>query len=124
MTENPPPPPPEEEHPPAAAHFDPRRRSMFPPSSQPAAEPVGWAGRMALILLGVVSFVMAITIFVSTLASGQPVIGLGVSLAVFVALFVIRKRSGRSPALGAVVAGVGVAVAVFGGCMLILLSAK
>jgi len=122
MSENPPPPP--EEGPSPDSRFDPRRRSMFPPSTPRANEPVGCAGRVALILLGIVSFVLSLGIMVSVLATGQPAIGVGVAAAALIALFVIRRRSGPSPVLGAVTVGVAVAAVVFGGCMLILLTTK
>jgi hypothetical protein len=122
MTANPPPPP--DEGPSTERPFDPRRSSIFPPAPRADSDAPGCAGRAALILLGAVSFVIAIGVFVSLLASGQPIIGFGVSLAVLIALFVIRKKSGPSPALGAVLVGVSIAVVLFGGCMLILANTK
>ena len=126
MTENPPPPPPppEGERSSSDDRFDPRRPSIFPPSRSGPSEPTGCAASIGLVLLGFLSFVLAIGVFATVLATGQPAIGLGVAVATLVALFVIRKKSGPSPVLGAVIAGVSVAVVVFGGCMLILLTTK
>lgn len=122
MTENPPPPP--EDAPPRQPDFDPRRRSMFPPKEPLPAEPLGFAGVLGLALLGLFSFLLTIGVIASTIASSQPIAGAVIVLVAIIALFVIRKRSGPSRPLGAVIVGVGVAIAVFGGCMLILATMK
>jgi drug/metabolite transporter (DMT)-like permease len=122
MTDNPP--PPSEERPSSDSQFDPRRPSIFPPSAPRATEPMGCAGRVALALLGFVSFFIALGVFATVLATGKPAIGLGVAVAVLVGMFVLRKKVGPSPAFGAAMVGVGIAVVVFGGCLLILMNTK
>ena len=122
MSENPPPPP--GEAPPPRRDFDPRRRSPFPPKEPLPAEPLGCAGVLGLAVLGLFSFLLTIGVIASTIASSQPVVGAVIVIVAIVALFVIRKRAGPSRPLGAVIVGVGVAIAVFGGCMLILATMK
>ena len=124
MTENPPPPP-DEPVPPSRHELDPRRRAfgMRPQSSD---EPAGCAVVIGRVLLGTVSFVISIVVFISiaATASEQPWIGVVIAGALVAGMFVIRKRSGPSPLLGAAVVGVTVAFVVFGGCMLLLSSFK
>ena len=97
---------------------------MFPPKPALPAEPLGCAGVLGLALLGMMSFLMTIGVIASTIASSQPVVGAVIVLVAVIALFVIRKRTGPSRPLGAVIVGVGVAIVVFGGCMLILATMK
>jgi hypothetical protein len=125
MTETPPPPPPDEPSPPPPSSFDPRR-PMFRPAQPPSDEPAGCGAIVGRILLGTVSFVISIVVFMSIVAtaSSQPWIGVAIAAALVAGLFVIRKRAGPSPLLGAVVVGVTVAFVVFGGCMLLLSSFK
>jgi len=125
MTEHPPPPPPEEPAPPPRNEFDPRRRPFGAP--QPSSdEPAGCAAVIGRVLLGVVSFVISMIVFMSIVAtaSDKPLIGVVIAGALVAGMFVIRKRSGPSPLLGAAVVGVTVAFVVFGGCMLLLSSFK
>jgi len=124
MTENSPPPP-DEPAPPPPSDFDPRR-PMFRQAQPPSDEPAGCGAVIGRVLLGSVSFVISMVVFVSIVAtaSSQPWIGVVIAGALVAGLFVIRKRSGPSPLLGAVVVGVTVAFVVFGGCMLLLSSFK
>jgi len=124
MTENSPPPP-DEPAPPPPSDFDPRR-PMFRQAQPPSDEPAGCAAVIGRVLLGSVSFVISMVVFVSIVAtaSSQPWIGVVIGGALVAGLFLIRKRSGPSPLLGAVVVGVTVAFVVFGGCMLLLSSFK
>ena len=125
MTENPPPPPRDEPSPPPPrTDFDPWRPTSRP--GQSSDEPAGCAAIIGRALLGTVSFVIAIVVFMSLTAtvSDQPWIGVVIAGALVAGLFVVRKRSGPSPLLGAVVVGVTVAFVVFGGCMLLLSSFK
>ena len=124
MTENPPPPPPDEPSPPPRTEFDPWRPTVRP--GQPSDEPAGCAAIIGRTLLGIVSFVISIVVFISLAASAsdQPLIGVVIAGALVAGLFVVRKRSGPSPLLGAVVVGVTAAFVVFGGCMLLLSSFK
>src|SRR5690349_609531 len=107
MTENSPPPPPNQPEPPTRSDFDPRR-PMFRPAQPPSDEPAGCAAVIGRVLLGTVSFVISIVVFISIVAtaSSQPWIGVVIAGALVAGLFVIRKRSGPSPLLGAVVVGV------------------
>ena len=125
MTENSPPPPPDEPEPRPRSEFDPRR-PMFRPSEPPSDEPAGCGAVIGRVLLGTVSFVISMVVFMSIVAtaSSQPWISVVIAGALVAGLFVIRKRSGPSPLLGAVVVGVTVAFVVFGGCMLLLSSFK
>ena len=97
---------------------------MFPPKDPLPAEPLGCGGVLGLALLGLVSFLMTVGVIASTIASSQPVVDIVIILVAIVALVVIRKRVGPSRPLGAVMVGVGVAIVVFGGCMLILATMK
>jgi hypothetical protein len=125
MTENPPPPP---DQPPPRPEFDPRR--PFGPPQPPSAEPDGCGAFIGRAALGIVSFVLAIVVFIMIMAAVEPTMGeskgAGLTIAIDVALvavlFVIRKRTGPSPLLGAVVVGATVALVMFGGCMLILMN--
>jgi len=125
VTENPPPPPAEEPAPPPRTDFDPRRRTFGAPQ-QPSDEPAGCAAVIGRVLLGTVSFVISMIVFMSIVAtaSEQPLIGVVIAGALVAGMFVIRKRSGPSPLLGAAVVGVTVAFVVFGGCILLLSSFK
>jgi hypothetical protein len=122
MTDNPPPPP--EEPSPVRRDFDPRR-SIFPPR-EPAADqvPPGCAQTIGRVVLGFVSFLLAIAVFTTILAAEHPVIGVGIGALMVAGLFTIRQRSGPSPLLGAVIVGVSVAFVVFGGCLLLIFSFK
>ena len=75
---------------------------------------------------------IAIVVFVMIMAAMEPAIGtskggavmIAIDVALVAVLFVIRKRTGPSPLLGAVVVGATAALVIFGGCMLILMNAK
>jgi hypothetical protein len=129
MTENPPPPADETPSPPKP-DFDPRR-PMFQ-SAQSPREPAGCGAIIGRVLLGSVSFVISIVVFVMIMAALEPATGasaggalmIGIDVALVAILFAIRKRTGPSPLLGAVVVGATVALVVFGGCMLILMNGK
>jgi len=137
MTETPPPPPDDPLPPPgdppprARPEFDPRR-AMFRQVQPSSDEPAGCGAIIGRVLLGIVSFVLAIVVFTMVMASLEPAIGaskggavmLAIDVALVAVLFVIRKRTGPSPLLGAVVVGATVALVVFGGCMLILMNGK
>lgn len=122
---DPPPPPPDEPPPQRKTEFDPRR-PMFRPVQPSADETAGCGAVIGRVLLGTVSFVISIVVFISlaTSASDQPWIGVAIAAALVAGLFFLRKRSGPSPLLGAVVVGVTAAFVVFGGCMLLLSSFK
>jgi len=132
MTEHPPPPdePSSAEPSPPRPDFDPRRAAFrSPPAS---AEPAGCGAIIGRVLLGIVSFVLAIVVFIMVMAALEPVMGgsngsvatIAIDVALVAVLFVIRKRTGPSPLLGAVVVGATVALVMFGGCMLILMGGK
>ena len=100
-----------------------------PPPPSPAAEPVGCAPLIGRVVLGIVSFVLAIVVFVMIMAAmgpGSPssAVVIAIDVALVAILFAIRKRTGPSPLLGAVVVGATVALIVFGGCLLLLSSMK
>ena len=130
MTENPPPPP-DEPSPAPTTDFDPRH-PRFRPAQPPSEEPAGCGAIIGRLVLGSVSFVISIVVFVMIMAAMEPAIGTSGGGAVMIAvdvvlvavLFVIRKRTGPSPLLGAVVVGATVALVMFGGCMLILMNGK
>ena len=105
---------------------------MFQPTEPPAAEPAGCGAVIGRVLLGTVSFVLSIVVFTTILAAMDPGDGVSskgaammtIDVALVAALFVIRKRRGPSPLLGAVVVGASVALVVFGGCMMILMNGR
>ena len=105
---------------------------MFRSQQPPSDEPAGCGAVIGRVLLGIVSFVLAIVVFIMIMAALEPAIGSAGGGAVMIAidvglvavLFVIRKRTGPSPLLGAVVVGATVALVMFGGCMLILMNGK
>ena len=96
-----------------------------PPLVETPPAPAGKSSFMEIAgrgCLGVVSFLFALVAFASVMAASQP-IGLVVSVALVVALFVARRRSGPSPMLGAVVFGVAVALVLTGLCTIIVMTA-
>ena len=105
---------------------------MFQPARAATDEPAGCGAIIGRVLLGSVSFVISIVVFVMIMAAMEPAIGASKSGAVMIAvdvalvavLFIIRRRTGPSPLLGAVVVGATVALVIFGGCMLILMNGK
>jgi hypothetical protein len=128
MTDNPPPdesPAPDHSPPPPKNEPDPRR-PMFRPAEPPSSEPAGCASIIGRTLLGIVSFVLSIIVFISLTASAsdEPWIGVAIAAVLVAGLFAIRKHYGPSPLLGAVVVGVTTAFVVFGGCMLLISSFK
>jgi hypothetical protein len=98
----------------------------------PPDEPAGCGAVIGRVLLGTVSFVLSILVFTTILAAMEPADGasgkgvamIAIDVALVAVLFVIRKRRGPSPLLGAVVVGASAALVVFGGCMLILMNSR
>jgi len=105
---------------------------MFRTPPLPSDEPAGCGAVIGRVLLGIVSFVLAIVVFIMIVAALEPSIGtsggglvaIAIDVALVAVLFVVRKRTGPSPLLGAVVVGATVALIMFGGCMLILMGGK
>ena len=96
-----------------------------PPSPARDAPPgVKLAEVAARGCLGIVTFALAIVFFVILTASLNPLLGFVISTAAVGALFVIRKRSGPSPMLGAVAIGASIALLVYGTCTLIVFNAS
>jgi hypothetical protein len=105
---------------------------MFRLPDPAAIEPVGCGALIGRVLLGIVSFVMSIVVFIMIMAAIEPDTGaskggalmIAIDVVLVAVLFVIRRRTGPSPLLGAVVVGATVALVVFGGCMLILMNGR
>lgn len=128
MTEPPPPaddlPPPEPAAPEPRKDFDPRRRSVFPPSAQPSNEPIGFIQVVGLALLGILAFIVMLFVLTALVAATNPITGAVIAVVAIAALFAIRKRAGPSRVLGAFTIGAGIALVVFGGCMVLVFSMK
>ncbi|HWH52931.1 MAG TPA: hypothetical protein VN651_15400 [Gemmatimonadaceae bacterium] len=80
------------------------------------------ASPVAVVFVGLVAFgaglcILGFASLVAVLASNSGLVAFGLCLAIVVALFVVRGRSGASPYLSAVAVGAAAALVVVGGCI-------